>query len=229
MFLSVFLFFFFFKQKTAYEMRISDWSSDVCSSDLANRLVARFAAASAVSFPDTDLPRAVVTGNPVREEVARIDPGRDRATARAAAGGDSDRHLVLVMGGSLGARRINEAVLAALPLWRERADLAVHHVVGNRDWEEISAAAPADLGALRYRSVAYEDDMPALLAAADVAVCRSGSSTCFELASVGLPSVLVPSPHVTADQQTRNARHLVDAGRSEEHTSELQSLMRTSY
>src|SRR3546814_12026755 len=54
--------------------------------------------------------------------------------------------------------------------------------------------------------------MPALLAAADVAVCRSGSSTCFELASVGLPSVLVPSPHVTADQQTRNARHLVDAG-----------------
>jgi len=54
--------------------------------------------------------------------------------------------------------------------------------------------------------------MPAALAAADLAVCRSGSSTCFELAAVGLPSVLVPSPYVTADQQTHNARRLVDAG-----------------
>ena len=54
--------------------------------------------------------------------------------------------------------------------------------------------------------------MPAALAAADVAVCRSGSSTCFELAAAGLPAVLVPSPYVTADQQTGNARHLVDAG-----------------
>ena len=54
--------------------------------------------------------------------------------------------------------------------------------------------------------------MPAALAAADLAVCRSGSSTCFELAAVGLPAVLVPSPVVTADQQTRNARRLVDAG-----------------
>jgi UDP-N-acetylglucosamine--N-acetylmuramyl-(pentapeptide) pyrophosphoryl-undecaprenol N-acetylglucosamine transferase len=53
--------------------------------------------------------------------------------------------------------------------------------------------------------------MPAALAAADVAVCRSGSSTCFELAAAGLPAVLVPSPFVTADQQTGNARHLVDA------------------
>jgi undecaprenyldiphospho-muramoylpentapeptide beta-N-acetylglucosaminyltransferase len=178
----------------------------------ANRLLARFARASAVSFEGTPLPRAVVTGNPIRAEVAAIDPDRDRAAARAAFGVGEGRRLLLVFGGSLGALRINRAVIEALPAWRERADLSIHHVVGSRDWDEISAAVPAELGRLEYRPVRYEDDMPAALAAADVAVCRSGSSTCFELAAVGLPAILVPSPHVTADQQTQNARRLVDAG-----------------
>lgn len=178
----------------------------------ANRLLARFAKASAVSFPGTALPRAVVTGNPIRAEITAIDPGRDRVAAKRAFGVEEERRLLLVFGGSLGALRINEAVLAALPAWRHRTDLAVHHVVGRRDWDVVSAAVPADLGALEHRTVPYEDDMPAALAAADLAVCRSGSSTCFELAAAGLPSILVPSPYVTADQQTGNARHLVDAG-----------------
>ncbi len=179
---------------------------------LANRLVARFARASAVSFAGTPLPRPVVTGNPIRAEIAAIDPRRDRMLARAAFGVEEGRRLVLVFGGSLGALRINRAVLDALGGWSDRADLAVHHVMGARDWEELSRAVPASLGQLDYQAVAYEDQMPAALAAADVAVCRAGSSTCFELAAVGLPSVLVPSPVVTADQQTRNARHLVEAG-----------------
>lgn len=178
----------------------------------ANRLIARFARACAVSFPDTALPRAVLTGNPVRDEIAAIDPQRDRAASRSAFGVDTDRRLLLVTGGSLGARRLNEAVLAALPAWRDRDDLAIHHVVGRRDWDSISEMVPTDLGDLDYRAVAYEDDMPAALAAADLALCRSGSGTCFELAAIGLPAILVPSPVVTADQQTRNARHLVDAG-----------------
>ncbi|MGQ0432059.1 MAG: undecaprenyldiphospho-muramoylpentapeptide beta-N-acetylglucosaminyltransferase [Microthrixaceae bacterium] len=178
----------------------------------ANRLIARFAKASAVSFEGTPLPRAVVTGNPIRPEIAAIDPGRDRAAARDEFGVGAGRSLLLVFGGSLGALRLNRAVLAALPEWRMRRDLSIHHVVGSRDWEMVSAAVPADLGQLEYRCVDYEDDMPAALAAADVAVCRSGSSTCFELAAVGLPAVLVPSPVVTADQQTGNARPLVAAG-----------------
>jgi len=85
-------------------------------------------------------------------------------------------------------------------------------VVGRRDWDAVSSVVPRQPGALEYRMVPYEDDMPAALAAADLAVCRSGSSTCFELAAASLPSILVPSPYVTADQQTGNARHLVDAG-----------------
>ncbi len=178
----------------------------------ANRLLARFARASAVSFPGTHLPRAVVTGNPIRAEVSALDPGRDRAAAKRAFGVDPARHLVLVFGGSLGALRINQAALAAAEAWRDRSDLTVHHVVGRRDWEAVSAAAADDTGALHRRLVPYEDDMPAALAAADVAVCRAGSSTCFELAAASLPAVLVPSPYVTADQQTGNAQHLVSAG-----------------
>jgi undecaprenyldiphospho-muramoylpentapeptide beta-N-acetylglucosaminyltransferase len=178
----------------------------------ANRLIARFAKASAVSFEGTPLPRAVVTGNPVRHEITAIDAQRDKGAARAGFGVGDGRRLLLVFGGSLGALRINRAVVEALPTWAHRSDLSIHHVIGARDWEEISALVPTDLGELEYHPVRYEDDMPAALAAADLAVCRSGSTTCFELAAVGLPSILVPSPSVTADQQTRNARPLVDAG-----------------
>jgi len=178
----------------------------------ANRLLGRYARASAVSFPGTRLPRSVITGNPIRAEISALEVGRDRSAARRAFGVDPARRLVLVFGGSLGSARINDAALAAAELWRDRADLAVHHVVGRRDWEAVSAKAKPDTGALERSLVPYEDDMPAALAAADVAVCRSGSSTCFELAAAALPAVLVPSPHVTADQQTGNARCLADVG-----------------
>lgn len=180
----------------------------------ANRLVGRFARACAVSFPATPLPRAVVTGNPVRPEVLAIDRARDAVGARAKLDVEPGRRLVLVFGGSLGALRINRAAVDAARRWAGRADLHVRHVVGSRDWEEIAGqgrpvppAAP-----LRYEAIEYDDDMPTSLAAADVVVCRSGSSTSFELLAAGLPAVLVPSPHVTADHQTANARHLEQAG-----------------
>jgi undecaprenyldiphospho-muramoylpentapeptide beta-N-acetylglucosaminyltransferase len=178
----------------------------------ANRLVARFAKASAVSFPGTDLPRAVVTGNPIRPEVLHIDRARDGAAAKAERHVEPGRRMVLVTGGSLGALRLNEATLAALDAWHDRADLAVRHIVGDRDWDKLHADARTDTGSLQYLPVRYDDDMPRTLAAADLAVTRAGSSTCFELAAAGLPAILVPSPYVTADHQTANARHMTDAG-----------------
>jgi UDP-N-acetylglucosamine--N-acetylmuramyl-(pentapeptide) pyrophosphoryl-undecaprenol N-acetylglucosamine transferase len=180
----------------------------------ANRIVARFAKASAVSFPDTPLPRPIVTGNPVRPEVLAIDRARDATGARTKLDVEPGRRMVLVFGGSLGALRINRAAVEAVRMWAGRGDLHVRHVVGKRDWDEIAGpGSPIPPGApLRYQAIEYDDDMPTSLAAADVVVCRSGSSTSFELLAAGLPSVLVPSPHVTADHQTANARHLERAG-----------------
>jgi UDP-N-acetylglucosamine--N-acetylmuramyl-(pentapeptide) pyrophosphoryl-undecaprenol N-acetylglucosamine transferase len=180
----------------------------------ANRLVGRFAKACAVAFEGTPLPRAVVTGNPVRPEVLAIDRERDAPSARTKLDVEPGRRMVLVFGGSLGALRINRAALDAARHWVARSDLHLRHVVGSRDWTEITAGGPpvpAD-APLRYQAVEYDDDMPTSLAAADIAVCRSGASTSFELLAVGLPAVLVPSPHVTADHQTANARHIERAG-----------------
>ncbi|MDQ6797604.1 MAG: undecaprenyldiphospho-muramoylpentapeptide beta-N-acetylglucosaminyltransferase [Actinomycetota bacterium] len=178
----------------------------------ANRLFGRFAQASAVSFPHTGLARATVTGNPVRPEVLAVDRARDHEEARRSLGLPTDRMVVVAFGGSLGSRRINQAVLGAVEAWADRTDLAVRHVVGRRDWEMVSATIP-DLPAegLVYLPVEYEERMDLLLAAADVAVCRAGGSVA-ELTAIGVPAILVPLPGAPGDHQTANARHLVEAG-----------------
>jgi UDP-N-acetylglucosamine--N-acetylmuramyl-(pentapeptide) pyrophosphoryl-undecaprenol N-acetylglucosamine transferase len=180
----------------------------------ANRLVGRFAKACAVSWEGTPLPRAVVTGNPVRPEVAAIDRRHDAEAARHKLDVYPGRKVVLIFGGSLGALRINKAVVEAVRRWASRTDIHIRHIVGRRDWDVIMGrGSPVPPGApLRYQAVEYDDDMPTSLAAADLVVCRAGSSTCFELLAVGLPSILIPSPHVTADHQTANARHMTRAG-----------------
>jgi undecaprenyldiphospho-muramoylpentapeptide beta-N-acetylglucosaminyltransferase len=191
----------------------------------ANRLVARFAKASAVSFPGTPLPRAVLTGNPVRREVRLLASAGDRAAARASIGlaGEDDRVLIVAFGGSLGARRINDAMLALAQSWAGRGDVALRHVIGDRDWagaaervsnlhDELERRRHAGEPALRYDAVRYEDDMPTVYAAADLIVCRSGASTVAELAVAGIASVLVPLPHAPGDHQTANARAMVAAG-----------------
>ena len=179
----------------------------------ALRIVARFARASAVSFEGTPLPRAVLTGNPVRAEVLGVDRVRDRDRARETLGLPLDRWVVLCFGGSLGARRINLAVVDAVRRWATRRDLAVRHLVGARDWDLVTADRPSvAAGALVWQPVRYEDRMHLAMAAADLAVCRAGASTVAELAVVGLPSVLVPLPHAPGDHQTANARALAHAG-----------------
>ncbi len=166
----------------------------------ANRLLARFAARSATSFPGTDLPRAEVVGNPVRAELFDAEH-QDRPDGRA---------QLLVFGGSLGALSINRATLAAVERWRDRGDLAVHHVIGRRDWPTLDR--PTDTGALVYEAVEYEDDMPARLARADLVVCRGGSGTLFELAATGRPAVIVPSLVTTGGQQVANAERVAATG-----------------
>jgi UDP-N-acetylglucosamine--N-acetylmuramyl-(pentapeptide) pyrophosphoryl-undecaprenol N-acetylglucosamine transferase len=179
----------------------------------ANRLAGRFAKASAVPFAETDLPRSVLTGNPVRSEVLAIDRLVDRDRSRQALGLPLDRIVVAVVTGSLGARRVNSAVLEALPLLADRHDLAIRHVVGTRDWDLVQASTPPlpDNG-LIYEQIPYEERMDLVLSAADLLVGRAGGTTAAELAEVGLGAVLVPLPSAPRDHQTANAAALVRVG-----------------
>lgn len=186
-----------------------------------NRLVSRFAAACAVPFEDTDLPKAVVTGNPVREVVLYRAANRDPAAARQLLGLPADRTVVAVFAGSLGAKRVNSAVCEAVAgPWSGRGDLAVHHVVGTRDWDsgdfdhvlQDAAGALGGRGSIVYNPVRYEEHMELVLDAADLVLCRAGGTTVAELAVMGTPAILVPLPIATRDHQRANAGELVHAG-----------------
>ena len=194
---------------------------------LANRLAARFARACAVSFPGTPMPRAVLTGNPVRREILAADrTPTGMMAARHAFGLPGDYKVIAVAGGSLGARRINDATLELVRAWKDRRGIAIRHVVGERDFEAVLASAgglvqpsgydPAarsqSAEGLIYQVVGFEDRMDLLLSAADVAVQRAGASTIAEVTVVGVPSLLVPLPGAPGDHQTLNATRLVDAG-----------------
>ncbi|MDA8073409.1 MAG: glycosyltransferase [Actinomycetota bacterium] len=199
----------------------------VCNVDavpgLANRLVGRVARAAAVAYPETALPRARCTGAPVRAEVAALagtGPSGPRSEVREALGVPANRVMVAVVGGSLGARRVNEAVLALAAAWSGRDDVALYHVVGRRDapWAADQAAAlhvaglTGGPGSLWYRQVAFEERMDLVYQAADVVVGRAGAMTVAELAVVGLPAVLVPLPGAPGDHQGANAAVLEAAG-----------------
>ena len=180
-----------------------------------NGLLGRFAAASAVAFPGTALPRAVVTGTPIRPELDGIDRSpAGRREARALLGLPVERLTLAAFGGSLGAGRINAAVADLAARWSDRRDLSLYHVAGRRDYAQFAvggdgAAAP---GGLVYRVVPFEDRMPVLYRAADLFVCRAGAMTVAELLVCGVPAILVPLPGAPRDHQTRNAEVLVAAG-----------------
>jgi len=164
---------------------------------LTNRALASRARRVCLAFPldGRDGDRYRVTGRPVPPTYA------DRAGARAELGIAPEETCVLVFGGSLGARSINLAAVEGLA----GAPYRVLHVAGRRDFAELTA--PDD----RYLLRDYLSPFGVALAAADLAVARSGGSV-FELAQYGLPAVLIPYPHASADHQSTNARWMADAG-----------------
>jgi UDP-N-acetylglucosamine--N-acetylmuramyl-(pentapeptide) pyrophosphoryl-undecaprenol N-acetylglucosamine transferase len=166
---------------------------------LTNRLLARRARRVCLAFPieGRDGDRYRVTGRPVP---ARID---DRAAARAELGIAPDATCVLVFGGSLGARSINEAAIQAFP----GAPYRVLHAAGQRDMASLRPRVPAHGYDLR----PYIERFGEALLAADLCVARAGGSI-FEVAAHGVPAILVPYPHATADHQASNARWMADAG-----------------
>jgi UDP-N-acetylglucosamine--N-acetylmuramyl-(pentapeptide) pyrophosphoryl-undecaprenol N-acetylglucosamine transferase len=166
---------------------------------LANRLLAPFADRVCLGFPlhGRDGPRYLVTGRPVPPPVT------DRAAARARFGLSADDVCVLVFGGSLGARSINEAAIAAFTGDR----FHVLHAAGTRDAPGLRDRVPGRHYDLRE----YIDGFGDALAACDLCVARAGGSI-FEIAAHGRPAILVPYPYAAGDHQTLNARWMADAG-----------------
>ncbi|MBN9104296.1 MAG: undecaprenyldiphospho-muramoylpentapeptide beta-N-acetylglucosaminyltransferase [Propionibacteriaceae bacterium] len=177
---------------------------------LANRIAARFTPYVVTTFPGTALPHATQLGLPVRSVIADLDRDATRPQARQAFGLPPDGRVLLVSGGSQGARSINEATLAATETLLA-AGISVLHVLGpaNLTAETVSADDPATGAA--YRPVGYVDDMALAYAAADLMVGRSGAGTVMETAMTGLPTIFVPLPHGNGEQ-ARNAAFLIDAG-----------------
>jgi UDP-N-acetylglucosamine--N-acetylmuramyl-(pentapeptide) pyrophosphoryl-undecaprenol N-acetylglucosamine transferase len=173
---------------------------------VANRLLAPVARRVFLAFP---LPgrtggKYLVTGRPVPLGTGRAD----RRAARERFGIAADAQCLLVFGGSLGARRLNDSAIDA---FGAAAPCAVLHASGRRDHDELRRRLDALGSPPHYRLDAYIRPFADALAAADLVAARAGGSV-LELAAAGLPAILVPYPHAAADHQTTNARYMERAG-----------------
>jgi UDP-N-acetylglucosamine--N-acetylmuramyl-(pentapeptide) pyrophosphoryl-undecaprenol N-acetylglucosamine transferase len=167
---------------------------------LANRLAAPFAKRVFLAYPVSgrDGPKYRVVGRPVRPLTA-VSP----AEARSRFDLPEEGRVLLVFGGSLGAQALNELALEAYA----EAGPAVLHLCGERYLAGLERRPRRS----DYRLLAWTDDFAAALASADLVLARAGGSV-WEVAAAGRPAVLVPSPNVTADHQTKNARYFEAAG-----------------
>ena len=168
---------------------------------LANRVLSQVSDKVMVAFPDT-LKGAEWTGNPVRAEIAAIEPPEKRFARR------QGQIRVLVVGGSLGAQALNEAMPKALSQLENKP--SVVHQSGEKHLDALKrhyreAGVQGEL-------VAFIDDMARRYAEADLVICRAGAVTIAELSAGGMASILVPFPHAVDDHQTANAKFLSDRG-----------------
>jgi UDP-N-acetylglucosamine--N-acetylmuramyl-(pentapeptide) pyrophosphoryl-undecaprenol N-acetylglucosamine transferase len=148
----------------------------------------------------------VVTGNPTRDAIGSVT----RAAAAVHMEVDPDRFTILVVGGSRGARSINNAMIAALPVLGELG-VQLLWATGKEEYESVSSALHARGEThVPVRLVPYITGMEFAYGAADLVVCRAGATTIAEITRAGLPSVLIPYPFAAADHQTENARAMVE-------------------
>lgn len=172
----------------------------------------------AVSFDETvnflkNKSKCVVTGNPIRTEILEADKASARKTL-----GLKKTPFVLIFGGSLGADRINETVISMLPKIKENKNIKLLFGTGERNYGKVVEKA-TELGITeKDKNIeirAYIDNMAEVMAAADVVVARSGAITVSELAALGKPSILIPSPNVVRNHQEQNAREFERCGAAE--------------
>lgn len=199
-----------------YRIPILLHESDVVPGS-ANTSLMKFASAITVGFSvsreylTTFTPKLFVTGTPVRMSIS----GSTKQSAKQTFGFSPDEPLVLVMGGSQGAKQINETLLAILPTVVEK--MSVLHITGATQYEAVSKVAVEILAksphASRYKSVPYlGETMAQALRAADIAVCRAGASSLAEIARLRIPSLIIPLDGAANDHQRKNALAFEAAG-----------------
>ena len=161
----------------------------------ATRVLSRFAKQVATAYPESSRylrASTLVTGTPVRTEFWRR---REEFPARP--------RTILVLGGSQGAHRLNQAIAAALPALLERPELTIAHQTGPREidtMQSVKAALPAPLSG-RYEPFAFANDLADRIRAADLVVSRAGASTLSEVSAIGIPMVLIPYPFAGGHQR----------------------------
>ncbi len=174
---------------------------------LANRMISRFVDKVFLSIPgDYPFPahKTVVAGNPVRDEIL--------AAAREKQEIKRDELTLLVLGGSLGAHRINMLMLEAIAIIQEESELAVHlvHQTGIADEDRVRGGYAA--AGMEAEVAPFFKDMASLYKRADLVVARAGATTLAELSVMGLPALLIPYPYAADDHQEKNGSYYVDGG-----------------
>ena len=173
-----------------------------------NRLLAKIATLCLTGYPiELGGERNRYIGNPVRREIAAIDVPAQRWTER------SGQLRVLVLGGSLGAKPINDVVVTTWQQFASEDRPLLWHQTG-RDHEQSVQAAYAATG-IDVLAEAFIDDMAAAYSWADIVLCRAGALTVAELAAAGVPAILIPLPHAIDDHQRANAKWFADGGAGE--------------
>lgn len=156
-----------------------------------------------------DASKVVVTGCPVRASVFSTT----REEGRDLLGIPADARMLLVTGGSNGARHLNQAVCALKDELLSREDLYIVHVTGPKELDSVTdALALSPDEQKRWRLLGYTNDMPSCMAACDAIVSRAGASSLAEISARAIPALLVPFPFATEDHQTTNAKAYVEAG-----------------
>ncbi len=173
---------------------------------LSNKVLSKLASRVLSGFPGV-LKRTEWSGNPVRVDIAALPEPQERYAKR------SGKLNVLVVGGSLGAQALNEAMPGALAILSEQERPHVLHQTGKKHFEAVrqryaDAGVTADIRP-------FINDMASQYADADLVICRAGALTIAELAAAGVASVLIPFPFAVDDHQTHNARFLSEHGAAE--------------
>ncbi len=182
---------------------------------ITNRILSRFVNVVAISFKESETyfkttKKLLLTGNPIRNEMLEADRGKARNKLSI----DGHMPVVVVFGGSRGAEKINLAVTEMIRDHLNEVDCKIIFATGDQQYERIMKELKGTVNK-SVEIVPYIYDMANIMAAADLVICRAGAITISELTALGVPSIMIPSPYVTANHQEHNARALEKQGAAE--------------